>query len=69
MLRGFTDLKDNPFAGSAGNLLGFRDRPADKSRISQSVYSSRARPLHRLQNFQPESIAEVALIPERHAAR
>ncbi len=67
--RGFTDLKGSAYTASAGVALDFRDPPADKTKVAQSVYGGFARCLYRLQKFQSDTERQMALILDRDSAR
>ena len=68
--RGFTELRPSAYTANANDtVLDYRQPPADKSKIGQSVYGGFDWCLYRLTKFQSDSERKVACILEREQRR
>jgi type III restriction enzyme len=68
--RGFTELKASAYTASANDvILDYRTPPADKSRITQYLYTGFDRCLYRVTKFQSDTERKLAVILERNSKR
>ena len=68
--RGFTELKASAYTASANEIiLDYRSPPADKSRITQYLYTGFDRCLYRVTKFQSDTERKLAVILERNSKR
>ena len=68
--RGFTELKASAYTASANDIiLDYRSPPADKSRITQYLYTGFDRCLYRVTKFQSDTERKLAVILERNSKR
>jgi type III restriction enzyme len=68
--KGFTELRTSAYTASAKDtVLDYRQPPADKSKITQYLYSGFDRCLYRLTKFQSDTERKLAIILERNATR
>lgn len=68
--RGFTELRPSAYTASAKEaVLDYRQPPADKTKITQYLFSGFERSLYRLAKFQSDTERKLATILERHATR
>ena len=68
--KGFTELRTSAYTASARDtVLDYRHPPADKSKITQYLYSGFDRCLYRLTKFQSDTERKLAIILERNATR
>ncbi|MGL6077103.1 MAG: DEAD/DEAH box helicase [Fimbriiglobus sp.] len=68
--KGFTELRASAYTATAKDtVLDYRQPPADKSRITQYLYSGFERCLYRLTKFQSDTERKLAIILERNSKR
>jgi type III restriction enzyme len=68
--KGFTELRASAYTASAKDtVLDYRHPPADKSKITQFLFSGFERCLYRLTKFQSDTERKLAIILERNATR
>lgn len=68
--KGFTELRPSAYTANAtDSVLDYRQPPADKSRISQYLFTGFERSLYRLTKFQSNTERILAIILEAHSKR